>query len=105
MPLTTENEEVDRPVTFLSWNSTGFNSVKSQWLTNICEEMKVDYCAVQEHFKTKSCDKFFSDNFKQFNTYVKPGHRPVGQDSGRASGGIAQLSRKDIAVKKERVHC
>ena len=32
-----------------------------------------------------------------------PGHRPLGQDSGRASGGLAQLSRKEIAIKKERV--
>ena len=32
-----------------------------------------------------------------------PGHRPVGQDNGRASGGLAQLSRRDIAIKKDRV--
>ena len=32
-----------------------------------------------------------------------PGHRPVGQDSGRASGGLAQLCRRDIAIKKDRV--
>ena len=36
------------------------------------------------------------------NTLV-PGHRPIGQDSGRASGGLAQLNSKDLDIKKDRV--
>ena len=32
-----------------------------------------------------------------------PGHRPVRQDSGRASGGLAQLTSKDIDIKKGRI--
>ena len=32
-----------------------------------------------------------------------PAVRPIGQDSGRASGGLAQLTRDVVGVKKERV--
>ena len=104
MAPTTLTEEVDNSVTFMSWNSTDFNQVKSQWLTNICDEKSVFFCSIQEHFKTENLsDKFFRDKFRQFNSYVIPGHCPAGQDSGRASGGLAQLSRKEIAVKKDRV--
>jgi hypothetical protein len=65
MAPTTLTEEVGNNVTFMSWNSTGFNTVKSDWLKNVCIEKQVDFCSVQEHFKTsKKSDKFFRDNFK-----------------------------------------
>ena len=32
-----------------------------------------------------------------------PGHRAPGQDSGRAKAGLTQLSKKNIAVKRDRV--
>ena len=32
-----------------------------------------------------------------------PGHRSPGQDSGRAKDGLAHLSRKKLAVRKDRV--
>ena len=100
----TQNEEVGNYVTSMSWNSTGFNTVKSKWLTDVCNEKNVDFCSIQEHFKTsEKSDTFFRDNFKHMSRYVIPGHRPLGQDSDRASGGLAQLSRKDIAIKKDTV--
>ena len=104
MAPTTVREEVDNSVTFMSWNSTGFNNVKSDWLKNIIDEKHVDFCSIQEHFKTASkSDKFFQNNFKNFQSYVIPGSRPPGQDSGRASGGLAQLTRKEIGIKKDRL--
>ena len=104
MASTTSRDEVDSQVTFMSWNSTGFNNVKSKWLNNILSEKHVDFCSIQEHFKTVShSDKFFRSSFKNFSSYVLPAVRPPGQDSGRASGGIAQLVRKDLGIKKERV--
>ena len=48
-------------------------------------------------------DKFFKDNFSDKYCYVIPAHRREGQDSGRAKGGLAQLSLKDKIVKKNRV--
>ena len=91
-------------VTFMSYNSTGLNSVKCKWICDICEEFDVDYISIQEHFKkTQSIDKYFRDNFKQYNSYIIPGYRPPGQDSGRCKAGLAQLSRGVYSVKKERV--
>ena len=67
-------------------------------------EMNVHFCSIQEHFKTSNKrDMFFKDKFDKFNINVIPGYRPVGQDTGRASGGLAQLNRCDIAIKKDRV--
>ena len=91
-------------VTFLSYNSTGMNTMKARWLCEALEDLEIDYCAIQEHFKnTKSTDQFFRDKFSEFNSYVIPAHRAPGVDSGRASGGITQLSRKCYNIKKDRV--
>ena len=91
-------------VNFLSYNSTGLSAAKFKFLQNICDLLYVSYLSIQEHFKwSKSTSKYFNDNFDQFNSYVIPAHRSKNQDSGRAKGGIAQLSLKDKNVKKDRV--
>ena len=38
-------------VTFMSFNSTGIDSAKVKFTTDICEEFDVDFLAIQEHFK------------------------------------------------------
>ena len=65
----------------------------------------MDYISIQEHFKqsSKSLDKYFRNNFSDYHSYIIPAFRSPGQDSGRARTGLAQLSRKSIFVKKERV--
>jgi hypothetical protein len=40
-------------VNFLSYNSTGMNSVKSDWKRNLCTIAKCDFISIQEHFKKK----------------------------------------------------
>ena len=103
-PTNTDKQEVSKMVTFMSYNSTGINTVKCNWINEICDNYDVNYLAIQEHFKsTKTTDKFFRDNFKEFNSYVIPGHRSPGQDSGRAKAGLAQLSLKALAIRKDRV--
>ena len=92
------------PVTFMSYNSTGISSVKCKWICDICDDYSVDYLCIQEHFKkTKTIDKYFRENFPKFNSYVIPGYRAPGQDTGRCKAGLAQLSSKSYAVKKDRV--
>ena len=104
MTPTSLQQVVSNTVTFMSYNSTGINTVKCNWITEICDIYDVNYIAIQEHFKSnKNTDKFFRDNFKKFNSYVIPGHRAPGQDFGRAKAGMAQLSLKKVAVKKDRV--
>ena len=93
-PITTHKEEV-HSVTFMSYNSTGISSVKCNFICDICDEYNVDYLAIQEHFNnTKTTDTYFHDKFRDYNSYVIPGYRPPGQDSGRSKAGIAQLSRR-----------
>ena len=56
----TQQSEEEPCVTFMSYNSTGMNTIKAQWLNEAFQDLEVDYCALQEHFKnTKSTDKFF----------------------------------------------
>ena len=79
-------------VNFLSYNSTGLASAKCHFIKNICDENKVNYLSVQEHFKwSKSTSKYFTENFDQFNSYVIPAYRPKTQDSGRAKAGLPHL--------------
>ena len=60
---------------------------------------------IQEHFrKSKTIDKFFKDQFPDFNSYVNQGFREQGQTRGRPQGGIAQLSRTTVAIRKDRVN-
>ena len=88
-PTTDEQKEVDS-VTFMSSNSTGISSVKCNFICDICDELDVDYLAVQEHFKnTRTTDKYFRDKFREYNSFVVPAYRAPGQDSGRCKAGMA----------------
>ena len=90
--------------TFLSYNSTGMNTIKTRWIRDLISSTDSTFVQIQEHFKTtKSTDKFFSDQFPTYSGYVIHGHRDKDQDHGRASGGIAQLSKCNLDVKKTRV--
>ena len=83
-------------VSFMGYNSTGID--KQKCMKNI------DYLSIQEHFKiSKNTDQYFSDKFNKFNSYVIPGYRAAGQDNGRPKAGLAQLSRKDLDIRKDRI--
>ena len=51
---------------FLSYNSTGMNTVKSEWIRNLCDVTKTGFCTIQEHFKKINSDKFFKEHFNAF---------------------------------------
>ena len=89
---------------FMSYNSTGFDSVKIDWINALKETCDIDLIQIQEHFKaTKSVESFFKKQFLNCDSYVIPAYREEFQVSGRAKGGLAELSRKQIDMKKERV--
>ena len=80
---------------FLSYNSTGISTDKCDFINDICEENDVLFVSIQEHFKnSKTTDKYFCKKFPQYNSYVIPGFRAKGQDSGRPKAGLAQMNRK-----------
>ena len=88
---------------FLSYNPTGMNTVKSEWIRNLCDVTKTDFCTIQEHFKKINSDKFFKENFDTFSSYVIPAVRADNQDNGRPRGGLAQMYRKNLKIKVERI--
>ena len=91
--------------TFLSYNSTGLSDIKCDWIRKLCETTCIDYAGIQEHFrKSKTIDKYFSDQFTDYNSYVIPGFREPGQDRGRPKAGLAQLSKKNLAIRKDRIN-
>ena len=88
--------------TFLSYNSTGLNTMKTMWIRDLIALTNADFVSVQEHFKKrKSIEKFFSDEFPNSHSFIVPGHR--GQELGRPKGGLAMLSNKGKNVRKCRV--
>ena len=95
---------MDETCTFLSYNSTGLNSMKTMWIRDLIAVTNADFVSVQEHFKkTKSIEKFFSDEFPNSHSFIVPGHRDPGQELGRPKGGLAMLSNKGKNVRKCRV--
>ena len=91
-------------VNFLSYNSTGLDSIKADFIRNLYNVTKCDFISIQEHFKkTKSIDKFFKNSFPDQISYIIPGFREKDQDSGRPKGGIAQLRNKNMDIKVDRI--
>ena len=89
---------------FMSYNSTGLDLVKTSWIRELIDTCNIDFFQLQEHFKiTKSLDSFFKKEFPNNDSFVIPAHREPFQDSGRGRGGLAQLSWKNLQVKKERI--
>ena len=51
-------------VNFISYNSTGINSIKTSWIRDLCKVTNANFLGIQEHFKSsKSVDKFFKEQF------------------------------------------
>ena len=89
---------------FMSYNSTGLNTIKADWIRNLNKLLKCDFISIQEHFKkSKTIDKFFKDQFPEHRSYVIPGHREKEQDSGRPKGGIVQFRDKTIDMRVDRI--
>ena len=80
-----QNEKVT-PVTFMSYNPTGLNSeAKCRFINKISYDYQVDFLSVQEHFKfTSNTNQYFKKQFLDYFSYIIPGYRSPGQDSGRA---------------------
>ena len=101
-----EAEPCDRdtlvsPVTFMSYNMTGADTVKCQWVRDVGAEHNVNFCALQEHFKTvKTTDQWFRKQFHDYSAFVTPAYRAPGVDSGRGRGGLVQLAEKSLTVKR-----
>ena len=94
-----------KSIKILSYNSTGFNSVKAQWIRDLMDTTGASMLGQQEHFKnTKSIHKLFKKEFPKCDSMVVPAYREEGRDSGRAKGGLAQIVDKSLnGVKRQRM--
>ena len=91
-------------VNFLSYNSTGLDTVKTEFIRDLGKVTNSSFIGLQEHFrKSKTINNFFTSEFPSHYTYIIPGFRESGQDKGRPKGGLCQLVSKDIFVKKKRI--
>ena len=89
---------------FMSYNSTGLDLVKTNWIRDVIKTCNIDFFQLQEHFKTiKTLDSYFKREFPANDSFVLPGHRELFQESGRAKGGLAQLANKVLEVNKTRI--
>ena len=85
LPLTPALPVTPPPVTFMPYNMTGADTVKCQWVREFATDYEVDYCALQEHFKTvKTTEQWFRKQYGDYHTYVVPAYRMPGVDSGSA---------------------
>ena len=89
---------------FMSYNSTGLDSVKADWIQDLINTCQIDFLQIQEHFKaTKTVESYFKKHFKYSDSYVVPAYRELFQDNGRAKGGLAEISAKKLDVRKQRI--
>ena len=89
---------------FISYNSTGLDSIKTSWVRDLIKTCDTSFLQIQEHFKaTKSVNKFFKSEFPEHDSYVIPAHRELNQERGRAKAGLSQLSRKCLDIRKEQI--
>ena len=93
-----------KTLNFMSYNSTGIDTVKIDWIQDLLKTCDIDLFQVQEHFKaTKSVDQYFNRQFSNSDSYVIPAYREPFQDNGRAKGGLAQIAAKHLDIQKERL--
>ena len=88
---------------FMSYNSTGLDHQKVQWIQELITTCKIGCFQLQEHFKaSKSVDSYFKQKFDKSESYVVPAHREILLGTGRAKGGLAQLIDKKLCIKKRK---
>ena len=79
-------------IPFISYNPTGINKTKIEWINKLTSTFSVDFVQLQEHFKDfKTVDRFFKKEFPSLDTYVIAEHRDGKEKSGRAKDGLLQL--------------
>ena len=95
---------MDQTINILSYNSTGLDQVKIDYIKELLDILDIDLLGLQEHFKAiKSVDQFFKKHFKSHETFVKAAIRDTMEGAGRPRGGLAQFCIKNKNFKKEQI--
>ena len=86
---------MNKTVNLISYNSTGLDSIKVNWINELLDTFDVQLFQLQEHFKAiKKVDSYFKQNFKKYDSYVLPAVRENVHHAGRPKGGLAQFVSK-----------
>ena len=91
-------------LSFISYNSTGLDTVKVNWINDLMKSTNSVCLQLQEHFKAiKSINQYFKKHFTKFDSFPVPAVRENSSYSGRPKGGLAQLVSNDVNIKKEKL--
>ena len=75
-----------------------------QWVSDLMTEGNVNFCIVQEHFKTvRTTNLWFNNQLREYQNLSRPFQRSPRVGSGPRKGGIAQLSIRNIKVGNTRL--
>ena len=68
----TPHPQTSNEFAICSWNPTGSNTAKLNWLAEYCEEYNIKCAMIQEHFKCSNNSlSYFRKEFKNFNISCK----------------------------------
>ena len=74
----------------ISYNSTGFNAAKAEFIRFLSSTLSVDIFCIQEHFLLRTNVSKIQNEFKNFNSSILPATKKNNVlSSGRPSGGLA----------------
>ena len=73
---TLQSDNVEE-ITFLSYNSTGIENAKCDFIKQLMRENDISFIAIQEHFKTvASTRNFFKDQFNDCHILMEDYRAP-----------------------------
>ena len=92
---------MNKTVNLISYNSTGLDSIKVNWINELLDTFDVQLFQLQEHFKAiKKVDSYFKQNFKMYDSYAIPAINENVNHLGRPRGGLAQTVKNRVILKR-----
>ena len=93
-------------LTAVSYNSSGWNEYKGDYINTILVSHGVQICALQEHMQLKSNLYKIKKHFPSFELFSVPAHKDSSRiSSGRPSGGISFLYTQTLSKYITRIAC
>ena len=87
-----------------TWNSTGSGINKCQWFNEYLANSDIKLANIQETFRTgKASNQHFKNQYKDYRNSTISAKRKDTISTGRASGGLVQLWRKDLQMIVENI--
>ena len=99
-----DNIAVSSDMCFMSYNTTGWNAFKAEFISNILIAHHVHFCLIQEHWLLPENVLKISKYFKDYEVFSLPAYKSdLAITAGRASGGLAIMYHKSLGHQVSRV--